>query len=86
MVLYATATNSERLGDQQTDAQLLFAALLREAQLIPSGEVMTRLPAPLIDTATNSERLGDQQIDRHAFELGVDLRVQVMPSGEVMAP
>ena len=86
MVLYATATNSDRSGDQQTDVQLLFAALMREVQLMPSGLVITRLPAPLIDTATNSERLGDQQIDRHTFALGVDLRVHVMPSGEVMAP
>jgi hypothetical protein len=71
-----TATNNPVSGDQQTERQLLSAALVRMVQRIPSGDVMTRLPVPLSATATNSFRFGDQQTDRQALSAALDRDVQ----------
>ena len=50
-------------GDQQGDTQLLSAALVRVVQVTPSGDVITRLPVPVLATAQNRPISGDQ---RHA--------------------
>lgn len=64
--------------------QSLSAALVRSVHVTPSGEVMTRLPVPVIDTAQNRPSSGDQHMDRQSLSAGVTCAVQVMPSGEVI--
>ena len=60
--LLATATSSSRCGDQQRQAQVLSAAEVRLVQLLPSGEVITRLPVPLLLNATSRPSSAAQQI------------------------
>ena len=80
-----TAQNSPSSGDQQTDSQLLSAALVRMVQLTPSGEVMTRLPVPLMETAQNSPSSGDQQTDSQPLSAALVRMVQPSASGRMPA-
>ena len=82
--LIATAQNSDNSGDQQTEYQLLSAALVRAVHVTPSGLVITRLPTPEYATAQNSDNSGDQQTERQLLSAALVRAVQVpAPSGTV---
>ena len=58
----------------------------RLVQVIPSGEVITRLPVPELDTATNnSAPAGPPYVTEfHEILKGTGRLVHVIPSGEVI--
>lgn len=76
----AAAQNKFNSGDQHTAEAFTPAVLV--VQLIPSGEVITRV-APNEDTATNKLSSADQQTEAQLL-LAEVLVVQVMPSGDVI--
>ena len=80
----ATAQNSDSSGDQHTLRHELSAALVREVQLIPSWEVITRLPVPVEATAQNSDSSGDQQTPYQLLSAALVRAVQLIPSWEVI--
>ena len=69
--LLATATNKFILDAHTIDVQLTLAAEVLLVQLIPSGEVITRFPVPVLDTAANNPKDGDQLIPVKVLLLGV---------------
>lgn len=71
-------------GTAITPAQALSAALVLIVHVVPSGEVITRLPVPLLATATNKLRSEDQQTDCQALSAALVRVVQFTPSGEVI--
>ena len=64
-----------------TDVQAFATAAVRDVQVIPSGDVMTRY-VPVLLTATNKPLPKVTELQR--FASGGVSEVQVMPSGEVM--
>ena len=51
---------------------------------MPSGEVITRLPVPVMDTATNRLNSAAHTIASHWFAAAAERAVQVVPLGEVI--
>lgn len=84
MPFCAPAQKRPSSGDQQMEVQLLSAALARVVQVTPSGDVITRLPVPLLATAAKRPSSGDQQTEFHILSALVCV-VQVTPSGDVSA-
>ena len=62
----------------------LFAADVLEVQVIPSGEVITRFPVPLLETAQNKPASFDHATPNQLLSAADVLEVQVIPSGEVI--
>jgi hypothetical protein len=56
-----------RYGDQHTLFQGLSSALVLETHVLPSVEVATLFPVPVIATAQNSISSGDQQTLAHSW-------------------
>ncbi len=82
--LAAQATKRDACGDHAILSHWLSSADVREVQVVPLGEVITRLLLPSCDTATNSPFSADQQTARHWFAAAAVLAVHVTPSGEVI--
>ena len=70
--------------DQHTLSHWLSAGEVRVIHVIPSDEVMTRLPVPVQATATKRPRSGDQHTLYQLLSTADVLAVQVIPSGEVI--
>ena len=83
--LYPTATNKPE-GDQTIEChQEVVSIGARGVQVVPSGEVMTRLvPVAVLATAANKPNSGDHAMFLHEFASAAARAVHVMPSGEVM--
>ena len=76
----ATATNSP--PPYVTDAQALSAGLVRDVHVIPSGDVITRLPVPEEATAT---KMPFAYVTIFQLLLAALVRdVHVIPSGDVI--
>jgi hypothetical protein len=82
--LNATAANNPRLLAHVTLDQLKFAADVRDVQLIPFDDVITRLLDELVETATRRLSSGDQVTESHSCAAEADRFVQVVPFGDVM--
>jgi hypothetical protein len=78
----AFATATKLPPPYAADIQGLFAELVRLVQVMPSAEVMARLPAPSAETATNSPP--PYVTDCQELSTTLVRLVQVMPSAEVM--
>ena len=79
----ATEQNILLSEDQQTEYQPTSAALDLAVQVIPSGDVITLLPVPVIEVAQNNLNSGDQQIPRQSLFTAAALLVHSMPLGDV---
>jgi hypothetical protein len=77
---FATATKVP--PPYAADIQALFAELVRLVQVMPSAEVMTRLPVPSAETATNNPP--PYVTDCQELSTAFVRLVQVMPSDEDM--
>ena len=84
-VLFATAQKRPVSFDHTTDCHEL-SAEVRDVQLMPSGEVITRLPetVPLEATAQNRPFSGDHMTDCQFLSAAEVRDVQVIPLGEVI--
>ena len=82
--LLATATSTSRCGDQQRQVQVLSAAEVRLVQVLPSGEVITRLPVPLLLNATSRPSSAAQQSAIQLLVLAALRRDQLRPSLDVI--
>ncbi len=82
--MLATAANVDRSPDQHTELQLLSAADVLLVHVIPSDEVITRLPVPEDATAMKRLNSAAQITEFHEFDTVDVLVVHVVPLGEVI--
>ena len=85
VLLLATAQNLVAPVPEQTEFHVASAAERRMLHVLPSFDVITRLPVPLFATATNILVSDDQHTDVQLFALTPAPKYHVIPSPEYAA-
>ena len=84
MTLPFRPTATQRADPRVIARRSSVVLLVRWVQLMPSGEVITRLPVPEFPTATRIDFSGAQAMPDQLLSAALVRWVQVTPSGEVI--